>query len=187
MQAHPLPTSRKKGERRGLRPLPSCGCDANYGQGRSGKDSCVMLTGSPKRPRESEAVKVLHGIGKGLFSFGINRHQGVDSFWNALDFDLAYERFKRLEATLEEMKKELAHNQEQFKEVTEGRSKWKDPYNCEVASDQSFLKSELERLTWSVFGRTSRRSMRIPRSLRALLWRELTTFMTRQLGNFMPS
>ncbi|KAK4397295.1 hypothetical protein Sango_1566100 [Sesamum angolense] len=124
-----------------------------------------------KRPRESRAIEALHGIGKWLFSYGINRHEGVASFWDAFDFDLAYvatltevvdQRFKfydkelkRLEAALEEMKKEIAPCQEQLNEVTEGQAKLKDHYNREVTSGQSFLKSETGKIylecIWNYF------------------------------------
>ncbi|KAL0434618.1 UNVERIFIED_CONTAM: hypothetical protein Sradi_0169700 [Sesamum radiatum] len=53
------------------------------------------------------------------------------------------------------MKKELAHCQEQLKEGTEGQTKWKDRYHHEVASNQSFLKSEARKIylkyVWSDF------------------------------------
>ncbi|KAL0433312.1 UNVERIFIED_CONTAM: hypothetical protein Slati_2665500 [Sesamum latifolium] len=44
------------------------------------------------------------------------------------------------------MKKELARYQEQLKEATVGQTKWKDCYNREVASGQSFLKSEVGKI-----------------------------------------
>ncbi|KAL0439972.1 UNVERIFIED_CONTAM: hypothetical protein Slati_2480200 [Sesamum latifolium] len=89
---------------------------------------------------------------------------------------------KRSEAALEEMKKELARCQEQLKEATEGQVKWKDHYNSEVAFGRSFLKSEAG-FTWIAFGLTSRKSMKVPRSLRASYWRGLTTYTTTRLGN----
>ncbi|KAL0444128.1 UNVERIFIED_CONTAM: hypothetical protein Slati_2135500 [Sesamum latifolium] len=53
------------------------------------------------------------------------------------------------------MKKELACCQEQLKEATENQVKWKDRYNREVASGQSFLKSEAGKIylecVWSDF------------------------------------
>ncbi|KAL0446188.1 UNVERIFIED_CONTAM: hypothetical protein Slati_1746700 [Sesamum latifolium] len=53
------------------------------------------------------------------------------------------------------MKKELARCQEQLKEATENQVKWKDRYNREVASGQSFLKSEAGKIylecVWSDF------------------------------------
>ncbi|KAK4407917.1 hypothetical protein Sango_0372700 [Sesamum angolense] len=45
-----------------------------------------------REPREPEATEAPLGIGKGLFSYGINGHERVASFWDAFDYDLAYVR-----------------------------------------------------------------------------------------------
>ncbi|KAL0445650.1 UNVERIFIED_CONTAM: hypothetical protein Slati_1692900 [Sesamum latifolium] len=65
---------RKEGERHRSPPPPWHPRYANYGQGEFGKDSCTAPSRSSKRPNESEAVEVPHGIGKWLF--WINRHEG---------------------------------------------------------------------------------------------------------------
>ncbi|KAL0437772.1 UNVERIFIED_CONTAM: hypothetical protein Sradi_0485100 [Sesamum radiatum] len=74
----------------------------------------------------------------------------VDQYFTFYDKEL-----KRSEAALEEIKKELARCQEQLKEATDGQVKWKNRYNREVASGQSFLKSEAGKIylecIWSDF------------------------------------
>ncbi|KAL0313360.1 UNVERIFIED_CONTAM: hypothetical protein Sradi_5735300 [Sesamum radiatum] len=74
-RGRPPPMLRKDGERRRSPPPPSRPRDASHGQGGSGKEIHATSSGS-KRPHEGEAVEAPHGIGKGLFSYGVNRHEG---------------------------------------------------------------------------------------------------------------
>ncbi|KAK4422440.1 hypothetical protein Salat_1826400 [Sesamum alatum] len=85
--------ARRESERRRSPPPSSSPLNAPQGQGGIGKDGHVSLSGSAKRPQDSEATDASrHGIGKGLFSSRINHHEGVVSFWDTLDFDFAYVR-----------------------------------------------------------------------------------------------
>ncbi|KAK4392685.1 hypothetical protein Sango_2046300 [Sesamum angolense] len=87
--------SEKRRREASLSPPPLRLREADYGQEGSGKDNRGAPSSS-KRPRELEATEAPHGIGKELFSYGSNSYEGVASFWDASDYDLAYVRSRNV-------------------------------------------------------------------------------------------
>lgn len=66
----------------------SGGGACNSGSSRQVEDTIVCS--AEKRPKvEDDTPAPLHGVGKGLFTSGINRYQGVDSLLDTMDVDLA--------------------------------------------------------------------------------------------------